>query len=255
VGQIATERFPILPQLVHFGVGLPVTPLAKQLEALPVFIRDTTRVPMGTYSGLQFGLLLHPKFAPDVYLEGATIRHTGLSREHRGPRAVLNALERLAGGYGPEGTGTRQELSIAESQLRDYQARLGKPFSHEAYLSEMTGLRDQLKAGLSATHQADESGPTVSELAGRIKTLKSTNTIDATPQRMQRKHATAEEPVTARIRRRQEAMPTADESAQHDEAQAEAAAATPEPNSSARTMTFRERILRERGQTDELAPE
>ena len=158
--------------------------------------------------------------------------------------AVLNALDRLVGAYGSERVGTHQELMIAESQLRDYQARLGKPFPHEAYLSEMTNLRDQLKAGLSATpHQADESGPTVSELADRIKALKAANTIDAAPQRVQRKHASAEEPVTARIRRRQEAMPTPDEAAEHDERPAEAAAATPETNSSARPMTFQERIL------------
>src|SRR5581483_4034281 len=177
-------------------------------------------------------------------------RHTGLSREHQGPRAVLNALERLGGAYGSECVGTRQELAIAESQLRDYQARLGKPFSDEAYLSEMAGLRDQLKAGLSATHQADESGATVSDLADRIKALKGTNTIDAAPQRVQRKHATAEEPVTARIHRRQEVMSAPDRAAQRDEPPAEAAAATPETNSSATPMTFQERILHKRGQTD-----
>lgn len=224
--------------------------LLKRFDALPDSVRDTTRVAVGTYRGLKFGVILYPQFAPDVYLEGAATRHTGLSREHRGPRAVLNALERLAGAYGSECLGTRQGLAIAESQLRDYQARLGKPFLHEAYLSEMTGLRDQLKAGLSATsHQADESGPTVSDLADRIKALKGANTIDAAPQRVQRKHASAEEPVTARIRRRQE------EAGQHDERPAEPAAATPEPNSSAKPMTFRERLLRERGQTDEHIPE
>ena len=63
-----------------------------------------------------------------------------LSREHQGPRAVLNALERLAGGYGSECDRVRQDLAIAESQLRDYQARLGKPFLHDAYLSELTSL-------------------------------------------------------------------------------------------------------------------
>jgi hypothetical protein len=223
---------------------------------MPGSVRDTTRVPVGMYRGLQFGLLLHPQFPPDVYLQGDGIRHTGLSREHRGPRAVLNALDRLAGAYGSERVGTRQELAIAESQLHDYKARLGKPFPHEAYLSEMTGLRDQLKAGLSATpRQADESGPTASELADRIKELKAANTIDAAPQRVQRKHASAEEPVTARIRRRQEAMPTPDEATQHDERAAETAVPIAEPNSSARPTTFQERILRERGQTDEHIPE
>jgi hypothetical protein len=44
-----------------------------------------------------------------------------LSREHQGPRAVLNALERLATAYGSDCDRVRQDLGIAESQLRDYQ--------------------------------------------------------------------------------------------------------------------------------------
>jgi hypothetical protein len=71
------------------------------------------------------------------------------------------------------------------------------------------------------------------------------NTIDAAPQRVRRRHATAEEPVTARIRRRQEAMPSPDQAAQHDERPAEAAALTLEANSPARPMTFQEHVLRE----------
>jgi hypothetical protein len=52
----------------------------------------------------------------------------------------------------------KQDLSIAEAQLRDYEARLGKPFQHDANLTELTALRDQLKAGLSATAHQPESG-------------------------------------------------------------------------------------------------
>ena len=103
-------------------------------------VRETTRVPLGIYRGLRFGMVLHPQFPPDVYLEGAITRQSTLSREHQGPRAVLNALERLASGYGSECDRVRQDLAIAESQLRDYQARLGKPFLHDAYLSELTEL-------------------------------------------------------------------------------------------------------------------
>jgi N12 class adenine-specific DNA methylase len=178
--------------------------LADQLDHLPRNVRETTRVPIGTYRGLRFGLVLHPQWAPDVYLEGATVRQDTLSRDHHGPRAILNALERLAGGYGSECVRLRQDLAIAESQLRDYRERLGKPFPHENYLSELTGLRDQLKAGLSATahESSDDKGPGVSELADQIKTLKAANTIEAAPQRARQKQAAAEEPVTARIRRR-----------------------------------------------------
>ena len=148
--------------------------LGGKLDALPRDVRDTRRVPLGVYRGLGFGLVLHPQFPPSIYLEGAIARQSALSRDHQGPRAVLNALERVAGGYESECVRPRQDLAIAESQLRDYDSRLGKPFVHEGYLSELTGLRDQLKVGLSgATREpGKEEGPSVSEIAERIKALK-----------------------------------------------------------------------------------
>ena len=209
--------------------------LARQLETMPKHVRDTTRLPMGVYRGLRFGLVLHPQFPPDVYLEGVITRQYTLSRDHQGPRALLNALERLATGYGSECVRVRQDLAIAESQLRDYQARLGKPFPHEAYLAELTDLRDQLKAGLSAsTHQAEQDeGPDVSEIATRIKTLTAANSIEATSQRGQRKQGAAEEPVTTRIRRRQE----------HEGIDT---SSDPVQDAEEVPMTFAERILMER---------
>src|SRR5207249_4154958 len=87
------------------------------------------------------------------------------------------------------------------------------PFLHDAYLSELTTLRDQLKAGLSgatpdplrqsdsAARPGTEAPPSVSELAERIKSLKAANTIEATPERAGTRRSSAEEPVTARIRR------------------------------------------------------
>ena len=168
-------------------------------------------------------------------------RSAMLSREHQGPRAVLNALDRLATGYGSDCDRVRQDLSIAEAQLRDYQARLGKPFVHDAYLTELTGLRDQLKAGLSSTaHQSDkEEGPCASDLAEKIKSLKAANSIEASPQRIRQKHSTAEEPITARIRRRVESLPVSD-SAKEADAIPVAGTAPQSP------MTFQERLAYER---------
>ncbi len=237
--------------------------LAERLDFLPRNVRDTTRVPIGIYRGLRFGLVLHPQFPPDVYLEGAITRQSGLSRDHQGPRAVLNALERLATGYGSECVRVRQDLAIAESQLRDYRERLGKPFPHEKYLSELTDLRDQLKDGLSvAAHEADsDKGPKVSELAERIRALKAANTIEAAPQRVQRKQAAAEEPITARIRRRQQADAEVSEAVQPGHAPAAEAANdnhhadndNQPRNSSVKPLTFQERIALER-QRQEQGP-
>jgi hypothetical protein len=199
--------------------------LAGQLDSLPPFVRETTRVPLGVYRGLQFGIVLHSQFPTDVYLEGAVTRQWGLSREHQGPRAVLNALERVVGAYGSESVRVRQDLAIAESQLRDYQARLGKPFLHD-----------------------------VSELAERIKALKAARNIEATPQRVRQKQSSAEEPVTARIRRRTKVV-HADGPLLHPDMAALGPAASPPPeseqnSSTDREMTFRERIATERRRPD-----
>jgi cell pole-organizing protein PopZ len=120
---------------------------------------------------------------------------------------VLNAVERLARGYGVESERTRQDLGIAEAQLRDYQARLGQPFLHAAYLDQLAALRDQLKVGLSGA-APQEGEPTIAELAERIKALRAANAVEATPERTGQRKFPAEEPVTARIRRRNEAIGT-----------------------------------------------
>ncbi len=234
--------------------------LAERLDFLPRNVRDTTRVPLGTYRGLRFGLVLHPQFPADVYLEGAITRQSGLHRDHQGPRAVLNALERLANGYGSEIARVRQDLGIAESQLRDYRDRLGKPFQHEKYLSQLTDLRDQLKVKLSATaHGSDEEGgPAASELADRIKALKAANTIEAAPQRTRHKKAAAEEPVTARIRRRHREDA---EAVRTDDAPQPVSPQAPEPandnhhaaNDNRPPLSFAERIALER-QRQEQGP-
>ena len=230
--------------------------LGGKLDGLPKSVRETTRIPLGTYRGLRFGIVLNAQFPPDVYLEGSMTRQTSLSKEHQGPRAVLNALERLANAYASECDRVRQDLAIAEAQLRDYQARLGKPFTLDSYLLELTGLRDQLKAGLSAGgHEpGKEEGPSVSELAEKIKTLKAAHSIDATPQRVRQKHSTAEEPITTRIRRRAESMPAPGHAIESDaasEARATLPSEFPTQDSPAKPqMTFQERIAMERKRKD-----
>jgi hypothetical protein len=128
---------------------------------------------------------------------------------------------------------------------------LGKPFPHDKYLSELTELRDELKAGLSAAaHEAGrDKGMRVIELAERIKSLKAANTIEATPQRVQRKQAAAEEPITARIRRRQEANPLSDQAVEHDDERRGVETLPPTAGEVSPTnplISFRERIALER---------
>jgi hypothetical protein len=219
--------------------------LAGSLDSLPMKVSNTQRFPLGQYRGLRFGLILHPQYSPDVYLEGAMTRTDALSREHHGPRAVLNAVERLAGGYKSECDSTRKDLGIAEAQLRDYQARFGKPFSHDGYLSELTALRDHLKLGLSATVQQPEAneGPTAAEIAEQIKALRAKNTIEATPQRAGKRRSSAEEPVTARIKRRAENRDAPDSAVEADaSALLSGTSVPPEMTSRAASRVFAQRV-------------
>ena len=177
--------------------------LARRLNSIPDGVHETRRYPLGTYKGLTFGIVVNALGAPDAYLEGETTRHAMIARD-AGPRAVLNALGRLADGYDGQIATGRKDLAIAEGQLRDYQVRLGQPFAHDAYMAELTRLRDQLKAALSGA--TPEPGadplPPASETAERIKALKSAHSIEPSPERTYaRPVAAAEEPVTTRIRR------------------------------------------------------
>ena len=135
-----------------------------------------------------------------------------LHKEHHGPRAILNALERLAAGYASECERLRQDLQIAESQLRDYQERFGKPFLHEALLTQLTDLRDQLRTLLFGTPQQTDGDSllTAADVAERIKILNGAHTVEAAPERLGLSLGTAEEPVTARIRRRLQAALVSD---------------------------------------------
>lgn len=189
--------------------------LAPCLEALPRNVHETTRIPLGMYRGLRFGLVLHPHYPPEAYLEGAATCQSGFLREHQGPRAVLNAVECLASAYNFACARVRQDLAIAESQLRDYQARLGQPFLHDAVLSGLITVRDQLKACLSGRNPepGTELRSSVAELTERIKALKAASTLATTPERGGQRSSSAEEPVTARIRRRMEGVLASEPSA------------------------------------------
>ena len=139
---------------------------------------------------------------PQVFLEGSASRYEMLSSHRPGPRAVLNALDRLLEDYPQRIEKTRQDLAIAQNQLRDYQARLGAEFPHERYYAELLVLRDQLKGVLSGAENNEENKPLpqAAELAQHIKTLLASKRIEPDPKRLSRADVAAEVPVARRVR-------------------------------------------------------
>jgi hypothetical protein len=176
--------------------------LASRLHVLPSYVSETRSVALGLCRGLRFDLVQHPQGIAEVYLEGALRRSTALARDVHGPRAILNAVERLIGSAAAEREKTRRDLAIAQGQLRDYEARLGAEFVHAAYLEALTALRNQLEAALSHTAQdrGESSLPPMGELVERIKALQAAHTLDAAPERAApRPTATVAEAITTRI--------------------------------------------------------
>jgi hypothetical protein len=77
--------------------------------------------------------------------------------------------------------------------------------------------------------------------------LKAANTLEATPQRARQKQSTAEEPVTARIRRRAEAGQSSEQPIQTEVAPGTAATVADSGSAAEKPpLSFRERILQER---------
>ncbi|MDY3551378.1 hypothetical protein R5W24_000454 [Gemmata sp. JC717] len=194
-----------------------VEALAARMEKLPERVSETRAVPMGNFHGLAFGLYLHPLGGMDAYLDGQVLRRIEL-RDGAGARAVLNALDRLAGSYGPEQERCQQDQAVAEGQLKDYEARLGSVFKHAEYERQLTDLRDKLKAAL-AGKVVEEGEVGVPELDKQIKALRSSNAVEAAPSRAGAKQqARAEKPVTARIVREEpKSEPVSEQPKQDDE--------------------------------------
>jgi hypothetical protein len=184
--------------------------LAARLHALPAFVVETRRVALGLARGLRFGLVQHPQGVPEVFIEGALRRAIPLARDAHGPRAILNAVERLLGSTAAERDKAARDLAIAQGQLRDYEVRLGTTFAHAGYLAALTDLRNQLEAALSrpAQDSAEASLPPVGTLVERLKALHAAHTLEAAPERSTpRRTATVEEAITTRIRQREQAEP------------------------------------------------
>ncbi len=93
----------------------------------------------------------------------------------------------------------------------------------------------------------------MSELAEKIKTLKAAHNVEATPQRIRQKQLTAEEPVTARIRKRAEGsaanqvIPSDDASRPNSAPQANST----EDSSTNPSVRFQERIDQDRQRKDD----
>ena len=210
-----------------------VAVLGNHLGSLPTHVTQTTPVPIGRYRGLTFGLVLRPGFPPDVYLEGAVTRTSLMGRGNPGPRAVLNALEHLADEYAAECNLIRQNIAISQGQLRDYQARIGQPFTHDAYLTELTALRDQLRDGLSGTAPVADAATNCAKLVEQIKVVKTANHVETKPQHIRQSQSTAEESIVTRIHRRAASKPG-------DETPSPPEARTGSPGLS--SMTFQQRL-------------
>ena len=181
-----------------YSIDDAMTPLGKALEQVPDI--SDRRFPIGKFRGLTFGIEYRWNNA-EIYLAGESELRAQLSKEARGPRAVLNALGRIAASYDERILSNEKELELARNQLGDYQMRQGRPFLHGKYLEELTGLRDQLKAVLSDT--PPEASTSTSEIAEKIASLRGTNQVEAAPIRERPKA----EVVRRRIERPSEQVP------------------------------------------------
>ena len=161
-----------------------VEAITARMDRMPTTVSEARTVPLGLYRGLAFGVMLHAMGGLEAYLDGHLLRRTEL-RDNAGARAVLNAVERIAGSYQVERERAEQDKAVAEGQLVDFESRLGAVFQHLEYERTLTELRDKLKSGLSEKPSEEKAeGPTVAELDAQIKALRAANTVQGDAQRI-----------------------------------------------------------------------
>ncbi|TWT51733.1 hypothetical protein KOR42_34200 [Thalassoglobus neptunius] len=185
-----------------------VKALDSRIQRTPAHVSSRTQRLIGEFRGLAFGIVLYPYSRPEVYLQGKCSRTRTLSNDNAGPRAVLNALTRLADGYGEQIEKLIRDRSLAEQQLQDYAGSSDKPFEHGNYMQQLRETRDKLKQALAGylPEDATESLAT-EELANRIQQLLSQASVEPKHAETERRpnaqfSPSSEEPITARIRRR-----------------------------------------------------
>jgi hypothetical protein len=75
---------------------------------------DTYGNRLGNHGGPEARIILHPLGGTEVYLDEAMRCRGQLVRDNPGPRAIPNALERLADGYGRDIGHLRAEIAIKQ---------------------------------------------------------------------------------------------------------------------------------------------
>jgi hypothetical protein len=138
------EQDPLVLRGVPVAADQVMAMLGAALERLPEDVPRTRRFALGTFRGLEFAIDRHPGGATDVVLKGAMDRGCPLAKDAHGPRAVLNALHRLAATYAERIEHVQTDITISRTRLCDLEARLSIPFAHAARLNHLTTLRDQL---------------------------------------------------------------------------------------------------------------
>jgi N12 class adenine-specific DNA methylase len=176
--------------------------LDKRLELLPSKVVDSLTISLGSFKGLEFGVILHPDGNPDAYLKGQATRCLRLHASKFGPRALINALSRLEETLTPDLERLSRDLSVSQSQLNDYSTRLNLPFIHEHYQNTLATLRDSLKDRLTSGRQPIDGELSETQLAERIKSLLTETKVDNTHSRAPRPTSASSEPITRQIQRR-----------------------------------------------------
>lgn len=161
---------------------------------------------LGTYRGLEFGIVEWVNGRKSVYLKGEVQRATDLANNAMGPRAVLNAASRLSSSYAVEIEKCEEELELAKRQLVDHQARIGEAFLHDKHIENLSALRDELRAALSgnatSTNGTEESRP-IELIAEEVKALLHSNSTSSVSRvESSERVVTEEEPIAARVRKR-----------------------------------------------------
>lgn len=176
--------------------------LGNRLKSFSARQPRSRKLTLGTKCGLRFGVTADTDSRVSVFVDGATSMTRRLAGGTPGPRAVLNALDRIIEELPQRAEKVRVDIAQARKHLEDYRDRVGTPFEYEAYFSELSSLRNELNDALSRPEMSESGRDTANELATRIKQLIDRQSVKTTGNRpTQPLQQTTEVPIATRLRR------------------------------------------------------
>jgi hypothetical protein len=176
-GTLALEG-QLRPSAVFPLTGPEAVPALDWVAAPLVDVKCAQQTRLGTYKGLRFGIATSTYAAPEVWLEGQTVRRTTLGRRIRPGVGITHALRELERDLPVRVAQAKHHVDEVIQRGQTAQAQVEQRWTLGPYQQALQGLRQTLEAALTG----DSDRALQEEVVAQIEALRAAHRTQQAPQ-------------------------------------------------------------------------